>query len=104
MGMGNDAHRAGPSGEHRPGLARRTPERIKDAAPGELMRLFVAIAPPPAVLDHLDTAAGPFRAGRPDLRWTTREAARSTNRCLPVASIWSRTSGTAILARLLLHD
>ena len=38
------------------------------------MRLFVAIAPPPAVLDHLDTAAGPFRAGRPDLRWTSRDA------------------------------
>ena len=38
------------------------------------MRLFVAIAPPTAVLDGLDALAGPFRAGRPDLRWTSREA------------------------------
>jgi 2'-5' RNA ligase len=38
------------------------------------MRLFVAIAPPPAVLDELDALTGPFRAGRPELRWTSREA------------------------------
>jgi 2'-5' RNA ligase len=38
------------------------------------MRLFVAIAPPPAVLDELDTLAAPLRAHRPDLRWTSREA------------------------------
>ena len=44
------------------------------AAPGELMRLFVAIAPPPAVLDELDALTAPYRAGRPDLRWTSREA------------------------------
>lgn len=38
------------------------------------MRLFVAIAPPPAVLDELDALIGPLRAGRADLRWTNREA------------------------------
>jgi RNA 2',3'-cyclic 3'-phosphodiesterase len=38
------------------------------------MRLFVAIAPPAAVLDELDALAGPLRTGRPDLRWTSREA------------------------------
>jgi 2'-5' RNA ligase len=38
------------------------------------MRLFVAIAPPAAVLDELDALAGPLRTGRPDLRWTNREA------------------------------
>ena len=43
-------------------------------APGELMRLFVAIAAPPAVLDELDALTGPHRAGRPDLRWTSRGA------------------------------
>ena len=74
MGIGNGTHKAGLLGEHPHGLARGTPERIKSAAPGELMRLFVAIAPPPAVLDELDALAGPMRAGRPDLRWTSREA------------------------------
>jgi RNA 2',3'-cyclic 3'-phosphodiesterase len=38
------------------------------------MRLFVAITPPPAVLDELDALAAPLRTARPDLRWTTREA------------------------------
>ena len=38
------------------------------------MRLFVAIAPPAAVLDDLDALAAPLRAGRQDLRWTSREA------------------------------
>jgi len=38
------------------------------------MRLFVAIAPPPAVLDELDALVEPLRAGRLDLRWTGREA------------------------------
>jgi RNA 2',3'-cyclic 3'-phosphodiesterase len=42
--------------------------------PGEAMRLFVAIAPPPAVLDELDALAAPMRTARPDLRWTNREA------------------------------
>ena len=81
--MGNEAHGAGLLGEHarsrRTGLVRRTPDGIKKplrsgAAPGELMRLFVAIAPPPAVLDELDALTGPLRAGRQDLRWTNREA------------------------------
>jgi RNA 2',3'-cyclic 3'-phosphodiesterase len=44
------------------------------AAPGELMRLFVAIAPPTAVLDELDTLAAPLRSARQDLRWTSRDA------------------------------
>ena len=38
------------------------------------MRLFVAIAPPPAVLDELDALVEPLRARRHDLRWTNREA------------------------------
>ena len=48
--------------------------KSKGAAPGELMRLFVAIAPPVAVLDELDALTAPLRAGRPDLRWTSRQA------------------------------
>jgi RNA 2',3'-cyclic 3'-phosphodiesterase len=76
--MGNDAHRAGVLGEHArtpgPGLARRTPQGVKSARQGELMRLFVAIAPPVAVLDELDALAAPLRTGRQDLRWTSREA------------------------------
>ncbi|MGH3200511.1 MAG: hypothetical protein ACRDP5_00385, partial [Streptosporangiaceae bacterium] len=81
--MGNEAHGARLLGEQarvaRTGLDRRTPERItgplrSGAARGELMRLFVAIAPPAAALDELDALAGPFRAGRQDLRWTNREA------------------------------
>jgi 2'-5' RNA ligase len=38
------------------------------------MRLFVAIAPPPSVLDELDALAAPLRAARSDLRWTSRQA------------------------------
>jgi RNA 2',3'-cyclic 3'-phosphodiesterase len=38
------------------------------------LRLFVAIAPPAAVLDELDALAAPLRTGRQDLRWTSREA------------------------------
>ena len=38
------------------------------------MRLFVAIAPPPAVLDELDALLEPLRERREDLRWTSREA------------------------------
>jgi 2'-5' RNA ligase len=67
--MGNEAH-----GGHLTGLDRRTPRGTKGAARGELMRLFVAIAPPAAVLDELDALAGPLRTGRQDLRWTSREA------------------------------
>jgi 2'-5' RNA ligase len=37
------------------------------------MRLFVGLAPPAAVLDNLDAACAPLRAGREDLRWTSRE-------------------------------
>jgi 2'-5' RNA ligase len=38
------------------------------------MRLFLAIAPPAAVLDELDALVGPLRARQHDLRWTDREA------------------------------
>lgn len=38
------------------------------------MRMFVALAPPSAVLDELEALAAPFRAARHDLRWTSREA------------------------------
>jgi len=38
------------------------------------MRLFVALAPPPAALDELETAVAPLRASRPALRWTSRDA------------------------------
>ena len=81
--MDDDADRAGLLGGQthppRTGLARRTqPGADRSggtrAKPGDLMRLFVAIAPPPAVLDELDTLAEPLRADRPDLRWTGREA------------------------------
>ena len=44
------------------------------ADPGEAVRLFVAIAPPPAVLDELGALAAPLRTARQDLRWTSREA------------------------------
>ena len=38
------------------------------------MRLFVAIAPPPAVLDEVESAVAPLRPAWPRLRWTGREA------------------------------
>ncbi len=81
--MDDDGNRAGllggPARPPRTGLARRTQPGVSRprgsrASPGDLMRLFVAIAPPPAVLDELDTLAAPLRAHRPDLRWTSREA------------------------------
>jgi len=60
------------------GLAQRTYEGIKRTGgsgnPGEAMRLFVAIAPPPAVLDELDALVDPLRARQQDVRWTDREA------------------------------
>ena len=77
--MDSEAHGAELPGEpdrsRRTGLTRRTPEgidkpeRIKEparsgAARGELMRLFVAIAPPAAVLDELDALTRPHRTGR----------------------------------------
>lgn len=84
--MGDNAHRADvlsePAHSPRTGLdrtTRRTREGIKrppgsKAASGDLMRLFVAIAPPAAVLDELDALVEPLRARRLDLRWTNREA------------------------------
>jgi 2'-5' RNA ligase len=84
--MGDNAHGADVLSDpgHRPqaGLVprtRQTREGIERApgsttAPGDLMRLFVAIAPPPAVLDELAVRVQPFRASRLDLRWTDREA------------------------------
>ena len=38
------------------------------------MRLFIAIAPPPAVLDDLESRLAPLRAAWPALRWTGRPA------------------------------
>jgi 2'-5' RNA ligase len=46
----------------------------KAVATGEVLRLFVAIAPPAGVLDALDARAAPLRTARGDLRWTSREA------------------------------
>ncbi|MEW2356301.1 RNA 2',3'-cyclic phosphodiesterase [Spirillospora sp. NPDC029432] len=37
------------------------------------MRLFVALVPPPDVLDELDAFLAPYRAGTPALRWVRRE-------------------------------
>ncbi len=81
--MGDNAHRADllsePAHSRRTGLDPRTREGIKrlpgsTAASGDIMRLFVAIAPPSAVLDELDALVEPLRARRLDLRWTNREA------------------------------
>jgi 2'-5' RNA ligase len=38
------------------------------------MRLFVAITPPPGVLDELTAAVEPLQAAAPELRWTNRSA------------------------------
>ena len=84
--MDDNAHRADllsePAHSPRTGLdatTRRTQEGIErlpgsTAASGDIMRLFVAIAPPSAVLDELDALVEPLRARRLDLRWTNREA------------------------------
>lgn len=84
--MGDNVHRADllsePAQSPRTGLdpkTRPTQEGIKrlpgsTAASGDIMRLFVAIAPPSAVLDELDALVEPLRARRLDLRWTNREA------------------------------
>ncbi len=78
--MGDNADRAEllskPAHSPRATLAHRTHEGGKrsGAASGEVMRLFVAIAPPAAVLDELDARVGPLRARQEDLRWTNREA------------------------------
>ncbi|MQY04290.1 RNA 2',3'-cyclic phosphodiesterase [Actinomadura macrotermitis] len=37
------------------------------------MRLFVAIVPPPDVLDGLDEFVAPYQADWPDLRWVRRD-------------------------------
>jgi RNA 2',3'-cyclic 3'-phosphodiesterase len=84
--MGDNARRAkvlsGPGHRPQTGLVPRTRQAREGierppgsaTAPGDLMRLFVAIAPPPSVLDELDARVDPFRASRLDLRWTNREA------------------------------
>jgi len=84
--MGDNAHRADVLSESaqspRAGLdprTRRAHEGIErapgsTAASGDPMRLFVAIAPPSAVLDELDALVEPLRARRLDLRWTSRDA------------------------------
>lgn len=45
-----------------------------EAATNGLMRMFVAVAPPPEVLDELEAVSARFRAARHELRWTSREA------------------------------
>jgi 2'-5' RNA ligase len=104
--MANEAHAAGLLGERtrspRTGLVRRTPGGItrplrSGAARGELMRLFVAIAPPAAALDELDALAGPLRGGRQDLRWTDREAWHVT---LAFLGQVDESAATRLLARL----
>jgi len=84
--MSTNAHRAEtlsePARSPRTGLdpgVDRSHERANRSgasgpATGELMRLFVAIAPPPAALDELDALVEPLRSSRQDLRWTNREA------------------------------
>jgi 2'-5' RNA ligase len=83
--MSNHAHRAELLTEPavpRTGLdarAQRAPDGAKwpagsGAVSAETMRLFVAIAPPAAVLDELDALVEPLRSSRQDLRWTNREA------------------------------
>lgn len=61
------------------------------------MRLFVALAPPAAVLDELDAACTPLRAGRQDLRWTSREAWHVT---LAFLGEVTETSTSRLLPRL----
>jgi 2'-5' RNA ligase len=61
------------------------------------MRLFVAIAPPPDVLDELDALAAPFRTARTDLRWTSREAWHVT---LAFLGEVNETALTRLLPRL----
>jgi len=87
--MGNNAHRAEllrePAHSAHTGLAHRAHEGVKrspSAASGDLMRLFVAIAPPSAVLDELDALVAPLRAGPEDLRWTSRQAWHVTQKYL----------------------
>jgi len=59
-------------GSTAPNPASRAPS--PGSATGEAMRLFVAIAPPPEVLDELAALTAPLRIARTDLRWTSREA------------------------------
>ena len=77
--MGDNGNRADllsePAQSLRTGLARRAQEGLgPGTVPGNHMRLFVAIAPPSAVLDELYALVEPFRARRQELRWTNREA------------------------------
>ena len=84
--MGDSVHRADllsePAHSPRTGLDPKTRQRQEGierlpgstAASGDIMRLFVAIAPPSAVLDELDALVEPLRARRLDLRWTNRAA------------------------------
>jgi 2'-5' RNA ligase len=71
--MGDNADRADLLSGPVPGSVSPGPGLAGKAA-GNLLRLFVAIAPPPAVLDELDALVEPLRASRQELRWTNREA------------------------------
>ena len=120
--MSTNAHGAEmlsePACSPRTGLApgtHRSRERVNRSggagpATGELMRLFVAIAPPPAVLDELDVLVEPLRSSRQDLRWTNREAWHVTlaflgqvdeptvTKLLPPLEYAARRHGTIALA------
>jgi RNA 2',3'-cyclic 3'-phosphodiesterase len=56
--------------------------------------MFVAVAPPPAVLDELETVSAPFRAARHELRWTSRDAWHITLAFL--GEVDDRTTGRLI--------
>ena len=61
------------------------------------MRLFVALAPPAAVLDDLDGACAPLRPLRDDLRWTNRPVWHIT---LAFLGEVTELSATRLLPRL----
>jgi RNA 2',3'-cyclic 3'-phosphodiesterase len=61
------------------------------------MRLFVAITPPAAVLDELESAVAPLRAQWPELRWAGHEAWHLT---LAFLGEVSENTATALAPRL----
>lgn len=50
------------------------------------MRMFVALVPPPAALDHLDEFLAPRREAGPDLRWALPEQWHLTLAFLPAVA------------------
>jgi RNA 2',3'-cyclic 3'-phosphodiesterase len=65
------------------------------------VRLFVAVVPPPAVLDELDATVAPLRPAWPALRWTGRPAWHLTLAFLgevsedTAAALWPRLGRAA---------